>query len=138
MNHATSFGSNQLFCNYGKLDVALGEYLSASEWNACYYAFLSGKYVSFGAAIQGCVADLLAQGYFFHGLDLRGHPRMRIYDSGNERRLAIITREIRTDAKEHLEMMDGGRSFLKKHCPRLVRETDAEWKEQVIEMSYLI
>ena len=108
--------------------MAKSDYLTDVEWDACFYVYLKGGR-DFGAAIDFTVDYLLKQGYKFAGLDEYGNKAHQIHSSNSSKVLIWLGNPHNCDV---LEIIDNGRTFLKKYAPDLVDETDEDWeKEQV-------
>lgn len=110
--------------------MALSDYLTDDEWDACFYASMGGKAVSndFGAAMHKTIRALLEIGYEFQGLDGDGNKKQQL-PSGNASKILIwLGNPHHVDI---LAILENGRNFLKKHRPDWVDETDEEWAKQM-------
>lgn len=111
--------------------MALSDYLSGGEWDACFYAsFGKSSAENFGDSMHKTINALLAFGYKFEGLDEFGHKKQQITGSGNPQKL------VRTFFGEEngisiCGIIENGRSFLKTHCPDLISETDEQFNEAI-------
>jgi hypothetical protein len=105
--------------------MALSDYLTNKEWDACYYASL-GQHRSenFGESMKKTIAKLIEKGYKFRGLtdDLK---RIEQVPSNNANKILIFFGK--TEGIDIHDILNNGRIFLKEHCPELVDESDEEW-----------
>jgi hypothetical protein len=109
--------------------MALSDYLTGDEWDACFYAFLGQHQTSdFGASMRLTIDALLANGYRFSGLDEYGNKVAQVARMTNSRKIKVFFGNLSSD--KVIKILDNGRSFLKTHLPNLVDETDEEWEEQ--------
>lgn len=111
--------------------MALSDYLTSDEWDACFYVSFSANSsgTTFGATMHKVIDKLLSKGYEFQGLDGSGNKRDQIHGTGNPEKVCIWLgnpRECDTTA-----ILTAGRKFLKKHAPEWVDETDEEWAAEV-------
>lgn len=109
--------------------MALSDYLSDDEWDACYYASF-GQHASsnFWESMYKTIEALSAAGYEFDGLYADGTRKTQV-SSRNPSKLLIFLGN--PNGVDILGILDSGRAFLKKHLPSLVDETDEEWAEQL-------
>jgi hypothetical protein len=109
--------------------MALSDYLTDAEWDACFYASM-GHHASsnFGQSMRKTIDKLIHGGYCFDGLD-GGGSKLKQIPSGNPSKMLIWFGN--PDGVDVLEILDNGRNFLKHNCPELVDETDDEWKSQM-------
>jgi hypothetical protein len=109
--------------------MALSDYLTSDEWDACYYAFL-GKAAArnLGTSMHKTIDALLATGYRFAGLDEHGNKSHYI-PCGNGEKLCMFLGN--PHGIDPLTVLDNGRNFLKQHLPDWVDETDEEWSAQM-------
>ena len=110
--------------------MALSDYLTGEEWDACFYASM-GQHAAnnFGESMHQTILALLSSGYQFAGLDANGGKRCQVCNGVNAPKVCIFLgnpHEINV-----LSILDSGRRFLKCHLPALVDETDEEWQEQM-------
>lgn len=108
--------------------MAFSSYLTDDKWDACFYAsFGASAAPDLSTSMHRTVDLLLARGYRFRGLDERGN-RMTSVTSNNGKKLCLwLGNPYKVDA---VGLMNSGRSFLKKHAPDLLGETDEEWAAQ--------
>lgn len=119
------------YFQYKEKEVALSDYLTDGEWDACFYASM-GKHadVNFGASMHRSIDVLLKNGYKFEGLDENGSKKQQL-PSGNPQKVCIwLGNPYKVDI---LEVLDNGRKFWKDHFPSLVDESDEEWAKQMEE-----
>lgn len=117
------------FFEYKEKEVAMSDYLTDGEWDACFYASM-GKHadVNFGASMHRSIDVLIKNGYKFEGLDERGSKKQQV-PSGNPHKVCIwLGNPYKVDL---LEVLDNGRNFWKSHFSSIVDETDEEWAEQM-------
>lgn len=113
--------------------MALSDYLTGDEWDACWYAFF-GKHLApnFGESMHMTIQALLKSGYVFPGLDDNGNKKEQICDGINAPKFSGMF--FHTLSKEEkIQIFDNGRNFLKEHLPSLINETDEEWQEIINE-----
>jgi hypothetical protein len=111
--------------------MALSDYLSSEEWDACYYAsFFACQADNFGDSMHQTIEKLLASGYKFQGLDENGHKHHQVSGTNNPQKL--MKAWFGEDNGVVLsEVIANGRNFLKQHCSSLVVETDAQFEEAI-------
>lgn len=107
--------------------MALSDYLSGDEWDACFYAFFGKSQAdNLGDSMRKTIEVLLASGYRFEGLDDRGYKSLQIEGTNNSQKFmqaffgednGIILSDV----------IKNGRSFMKNNCPELISETDEEF-----------
>ena len=109
----------------------MSDYLTGSEWDACYYASL-GQHAcgNFGESMHKTIDALLESGYVFTGLDDTGNKRVQVCNGVNAPKLMTLFFG-KQDGVDILDVLDSGRRFLKQYLPALVDETDDEWSEQL-------
>ena len=112
--------------------MALSDYLTDSEWDACFYASM-GQHISsnFGDSMHKTIDALLKSGYVFSGLDDSGNKKQQIRGTGNPFKVCIFLGNPHN--VDVLEILDSGRRFLKEYLPSLVDETDENWVQQMKE-----
>ncbi len=114
--------------------MALSDYLTDAEWDACYYAF-AGQHAApnFGESMHRTIESLLQSGYRFTGLDEFGNKRQQL-PSNNPRKLCMMWfGDPKPTKADIMRIFDSGRAFLKQHLPALVDETDEDWAKQMEE-----
>ncbi|KKL13199.1 hypothetical protein LCGC14_2528160 [marine sediment metagenome] len=115
--------------------MALGDYLTDAEWDACFYHCASVG--NLGTAMHEVIEKALAAGYRFSGLDEHG-AKLQQLTSGNPDKFCFVMGlgEKRSKVEAMSRMMgifENGRRWLKEHLPELVTETDDEWEAQKVE-----
>lgn len=108
--------------------MALSDYLTDDEWDACFYAHLNHEASNFGEVMHDTIDALLREGYTFQGLDEKGNKLRQIHSKNPSKILIFLGNPENYDV---LSVIKNGREFLKKHCNHLVAETDAEWEEKL-------
>lgn len=110
--------------------MALSDYLTGDEWDACFYA-AAGQHraPSFGESMHRTIEALLSAGYTFSGLDDDGEKRCQVGDGVNAPKVCIWLGN--PHGCDLLEILDNGRKFLKANLPSLVDESDELWAEQL-------
>ena len=108
--------------------MALSDYLTSEEWNACFYLSL-GKHQAdnFGASMHITIDYFLKKGYKFPGLTDTGDKKEQVEDGVNAPKVLIFLGN-----PEHLDVfaiIQSGRKFVKNLCPELLNETEEEWVE---------
>lgn len=109
--------------------MALSDYLTSDEWDACFYAFF-GQHMTndFGASMRMSINRLLSLGYQFPGLDSTGSKLRQVENGVNAEKLLFFFGMIPQEQTN--QMLTSGRNFWLKHDPKMVDETDDEWAEQ--------
>lgn len=106
--------------------VALSDYLTNEEWDACYYVAMIGhKGENFGDSMQQTIEALLANNYSFRGLDEHGMKLQQVGDGVNAPKVLIFLGN--PNKIDTLPILENGRSFLKQFAPALVVESDEIW-----------
>lgn len=115
--------------------MALSDYLTDSEWDACYYAF-AGQHraPNLGESMRKTIDLLVSKGYQFSGLDSSGNKHVQVPSNNAEKFCVAIglKKELAT-AEFIMSIFESGRTFLKQHAPELVDETDDEWEQQKVD-----
>ena len=107
--------------------MALSDYLTSDEWDACFYANIHGGTSNFGESMRNTIAKLLKTRYKFPGLNEDGSKKVQVENGVNAPKVCIwLGNPYNCDV---LEILQNGRNFLKQHCPELIGETDEEWDE---------
>ena len=112
--------------------MALSDYLTSDEWDACYYVHygrMGEGVVSLADSMHKTIDKLLEKGYKFSGLDEKGQKLQQVENGINAEKLVgamMGTMQL----SEAIEIFGKGRAFLKEHCPEMVDETDEEWEAQ--------
>lgn len=111
--------------------MALSDYLTDDEWDACFYASHGiNQAENFGASMHKTIDKLLEKGYVFRGLDAQGNKAQQI-PSGNSVKVCIwLGNPYNVNV---LEVIKNGRKFIKEHCPELLSETDEDFEQQIKE-----
>src|SRR5690606_6743273 len=110
--------------------MALSDYLTGDEWDACFYASLGqNQSDNIGESMRKTIADLLAAGHDFPGLDENGDKRVQVCSGVNAPKMMVFFGN--PGGVDVLEILDNGREFLKRKLPTLVDETDEEWHGQI-------
>ena len=110
--------------------MALSDYLTSDEWDACFYAsFGQHQSESFGASMHKTILTLISAGYEFSGLDEFGNKRETVGGGVNAPKVCIFLGNPHN--VDVLQCLDNGRKFLKEQYPVLVDETDDEWALQM-------
>jgi hypothetical protein len=111
--------------------MALSDYLTSDEWDACYYAFRSGasQADNFGDSMHRTIERLLATGYRFPGLTEGGEKHVQIVSDNATKFVQAVFHEM--DRETFLGIVESGRAFLREHCPDMLVETDQEWSDQI-------
>lgn len=108
-------------------DVALSNYLTDDEWDACFYASMGRSHApDFGQSVHLTIESLLAVGYRFQGLDEKGQKKDQVPNNNGRKLLIWLGNPDKVDV---VEIYTNGRNFLKKHCPDMVDETDEEFEK---------
>jgi len=108
--------------------VALSDYLTSDEWDACLYAFIGQhKADNFGDSMHLTIDTLLESGYEFEGLDAQGQKKCSLGGVNAPKALIWFGNPEGIDV---IDLLDNGRNFLKEHMPSLVDETDEDWGHQ--------
>lgn len=112
--------------------MALSDYLTSEEWDACFYASL-GQHATgnFGSSMHKTIDALLAVGHNFPGLDENGGKFCQVCNGVNAPKVCIFFGN--PHKVDVLIILNNGREFLKSQLPSLVDETDAEWQKQMKE-----
>lgn len=112
--------------------MALSDYLTGDEWDACLYAMF-GQHAAdnFGASMRKTITALLDSGYRFAGLDEHGHKRVQVCNGINAPKVMAVARLRKPQKEEIFGWLSNGRKFLQRVLPSLVDETDQEWAEQL-------
>jgi hypothetical protein len=114
--------------------MALSDYLTSDEWDACFYALLGSvgekNNCRLGDTMRDLISQLLASGYTFEGLDDNGQKLSQIHGTGNPRKMVWMVCGGATP-EEVLTCLENGRNFLKIHLPAVIDETDEQWLEQM-------
>jgi hypothetical protein len=110
--------------------MALSDYLSESEWDACLYRILHNEPTDFGDIMHKTINSLLANKYKFQGLTEEGYKKEQIPGTRNPQKLVQF---FLGEPKGILisEVLTSGRDFLKLNAPDLVEESDESWIEQM-------
>jgi len=112
--------------------MALSDYLTGNEWDACFYASFGKSHSNnFGSSMRLTINRLLEEGYKFSGLDKDGNKKIQVENGINAPKVCIFLGN--SYDCDILEILKNGRNFLKDKCPSLVDETDKEWNEQITE-----
>lgn len=112
--------------------MALSDYLTSDEWDACFYAYL-GQHtaLNFAESMHKTINALLASGYKFSGLNADGTRKQQVENGVNAVKCCMrLGNPYKCDP---VKILDNGRNFLKQHLPSLVDETDEEWQRQLDE-----
>jgi hypothetical protein len=107
--------------------MALSDYLSSDEWDACFYLSV-GKHMAanFGESMEKTIKELISRGYIFAGLDEFGNKYRQIPSDNALKVLVLLGNPNNLDVNE---IINNGRHFVKIHLPDLINETDEEWEE---------
>ncbi len=110
--------------------MALSDYLTGNEWDACFYASI-GQHVedNFGTSMHRTIDALLATGYRFAGLNDDGSKSVQVENGVNAPKVCIFFGN--PHEVDILAILDNGRRFLEQYLPSLVDETDEEWTTQM-------
>lgn len=108
--------------------MALSDYLTSDEWDACLYMMQRGEDANFGDAMHRTIQSLLSAGYQFAGLYADGNKKQQIPGTNNGKKLCIFLGNPHNC--DVAAILDNGRNFIKKHLPDLVGETDEEWNAE--------
>jgi hypothetical protein len=114
--------------------VALSDYLTSNEWDACYYAVFGYSMVpsgNFGESMNNTIQKLLESGYKFEGLDEKGRKKHQVQGSENAKKLVHIFFGEKNGISV-ADVLDNGRTFLKGVCPEMVSENDYEWEHEIL------
>lgn len=107
--------------------MALSDYLTGDEWDACFYAMLKKSAApDFGTSMHMTIDALLAKGYVFSGLDEKGHKKQQVCNGINASKIMIFFGD--TDGIDVVGILNNGRQFVQKNIPELLGETDDEWQ----------
>lgn len=110
--------------------MALSDYLTGPEWDACFYASMGQHSAdNFGDSMTKTIRALLDSGYVFSGLDNEGCKANYIGGPENARKVMLFFGN--HGNVDVLEILDSGRRFLQRILPSLIDETDDEWAEQM-------
>jgi len=110
--------------------MALSDYLTSNEWDACFYASLGQHHSpNFGQSMHKTVDALLATGHTFPGLDENGDKKCQVENGVNAPKVCIFLGNPHN--VDVMGCLDNGRNFLKGVLPSLVDETDEEWLQQL-------
>jgi len=110
--------------------MALSDYLTGQEWDACFYAFI-GQHAAedLGGSMRKTINHLLGLGYRFPGLNDDGSKKVQVENGINAPKVCIFLGN--PHGCDILGILDSGREFWKRHDPTMVDETDDEWAEQM-------
>lgn len=113
--------------------MALSDYLTSDEWDACFYTSIGQHNLNdFGELMHKTIDKLIETGYKFEGLDEKGDRKIQIPNTKNGEKLCMfLGNPYNIDP---LKVADNGRNFLKTHCPELVNESDEEWEKIINEI----
>jgi len=115
--------------------MALSDYLTGKEWDACFYRYAETGMGNFGDSMHQTIRDLLSRGYRFHGLDQNGDKECQVENGVNASKVCwFVGNPYKIDI---LEILVNGREFLKKIAPDLITTSDADWEEQIKEARQL-
>ena len=110
--------------------MALSDYLTGDEWDACYYvAMIAHRGENFGDSMHQTIEALLANNYSFRGLDEHGMKLQQVEDGINAPKILIFLGN--PNKIETLPILENGRRFLKLFAPELVVESDEIWAKLV-------
>lgn len=109
--------------------MALADYLTDDEWNACLYLYASHSLSGirdFNAALREAVPLMLRAGLSFKGLDAAGLEVAKVSSSNAEKFVRMFFYS-KTDHALVMSWIGAGRAYLLSRCPSLVKETDEDW-----------
>jgi hypothetical protein len=110
--------------------MALSDYLSGDEWDACFYAsFGQHSDSNLGDSMRKTIDALRSIGYEFEGLDENGQKKCQVGNGVNAHKVCMFVGN--PYCVDPLELLTNGRKFLKEHFPSLVDESDCEWERQI-------
>jgi hypothetical protein len=110
--------------------MALSDYLTGDEWDACYYvAMIAHRGENFGDSMQQTIVALLKNGYRFTGLDEYGMKVEQVEDGINAPKLFIFLGN--PNKIDTTPILENGRRFLRLFAPALLAESDEIWAELV-------
>ena len=113
--------------------MALSDYLTSDEWDACFYAYFGQHHTdNFGVSMRTTIDALLEAGHRFSGLDESGNKSQQVGNGVNAPKLLIFTGN--PCSVDVLTCLDSGRRFLKEKLPSLVDESDEEWAEELAKL----
>lgn len=110
--------------------MALSDYLTSEEWNACFYRLNTqtrGETVNFGVIMRETINELLSNGYQFEGLNEKGHKKRQICNGVNAPKILLFMGNPKSLSV--CAILEDGRDFIKEHLPHLLFETDAVWEQ---------
>jgi hypothetical protein len=107
--------------------MALSDYLTSKEWDACFYlSFGKHSAPNFGASMHLTVDYFLSKGYRFEGLDEKGERVQQVENGVNAPKVLIFMgNPYNLDVEK---VVRSGREFVKERFPELLQETDEEFE----------
>lgn len=106
--------------------MALSDYLTGDEWDACFYRYCEIGMGNFGNSMHQTIQDLLKTGYKFSGLDEHGNKRCQVENGINASKVCIFLGN--PYGCDISEILANGRKFLKEHAPGLVEISDEDFE----------
>lgn len=106
--------------------MALIDYITSQEFDACFYTFIVDKRPTFEIAVDETVKNLLHSDYKFEGIDRSGNRVRKVRCDQKTKKLVNIWFKGKGEVDPRT-MLNNGREFLKKVNPSLVKETDEEF-----------
>ncbi len=111
--------------------MALSDYVTSDEWDACFYVWRAFGIADLGSAMRSTIQHVSAKGYEFRGVTPEGRKLQQVANDNPKKLVALIGGE---NPALLIKCFENGREFLKRHDPELVRETDDEWAEALAEL----
>lgn len=113
--------------------MALSDYLTGPEWDACFFRFAfdnpEGK--DLGSSMRETINFLLEEGYEFSGLDSSGNKITQVENGINAPKVCIFLGNPYNC--NITEIFNSGREFLKEYLPEKNIFSDEEWEKMVEE-----
>ena len=112
--------------------MALSDYLTNEEWDACFYAFVGPgpkgqSWTDLGQCMHAVIDAAIAGGYSYDGLTSTGEKKHQIPSDNPSKILIWLGNPHGVDI---LGVLRSGRTWIKAHLPDWLTETDEEWAEQ--------
>lgn len=109
--------------------MALSDYLTGDEWDACFYRNLLSEDISpsFGHSMKETIQELLKRGHKFPGLNNDGSKKQQVEDGVNAPKIGIFFGN--SEGLNVRAILRNGRNFLKENYTDMVLETDEEFED---------
>lgn len=109
--------------------MALSDYLTSDEWDACFYRWVSAGISDFGTAIRETVFGVAKTGYVFEGVTAECEKIKQIPNTNNADKVVAIVKGDRHPGQLLVTSLVKGRFFIKRNAPSLLSEDDAKFAE---------